>query len=347
MKRVLKNEVKIGNKVIGGNNKILIQSMSTILPSNTNKCIKQIKMLEDAGCDIIRVAIKTKEDAYAIKKLKEKISIPIVADIHFDYELGILSIENGVDKIRFNPGNIGKNENLKKLVDKCIEKNIPVRIGVNSGSLEKKYLKMDIPQYEKAVRSLSHYVRLCEKYGLTNLVLSVKLTNVLDTIKAYELINKKFKYPLHIGLTESGVGSTALIKSSVALGTLINEGIGDTIRVSLTGDPINEVYAAKDILRAFELIDSPNFISCPTCGRTEVNLEKYALEVKDYLKNVNKNINVAVMGCLVNGPGEARDADLGVAFLKTVGVLFKKGVTVFRGTPSEVIEKLKEEIDNY
>ncbi|MBR4237488.1 flavodoxin-dependent (E)-4-hydroxy-3-methylbut-2-enyl-diphosphate synthase [bacterium] len=338
---------KIGNKEIGGDSRILIQSMSTHLPSDKDACIKECLELENAGCDIVRVAIKTKEDAMMIKDIKKAVNVPIVADIHFNYELGIIAIENGVDKIRFNPGNIGSDDKLKALIDKCIEYDIPVRIGVNSGSIEKDIDKLEISNVKKCVLSLERYIEKVKILGLKKIVLSVKLSNVLDTIEAYREISKLYDYPLHIGLTESGVGDDAIIKSSIALGTLIEDGIGDTLRVSLTGNPVREVYAAKGILKSLGLLDSPDLISCPTCGRTEVDLEKYAKEIDTFLKTVDKKITVAVMGCLVNGPGEAKDADMGVAFISKQGVLFKKGVVVFKGTPDEAIEKLKKEIINF
>ena len=348
MRRTETKRIKVGNIYIGGSNHVVIQSMSTKLPHNLDECIKQIKELEDAGCEMVRVAIKDESDAIAISKIKEATHVPIVADIHFNYELGIKAIEAGVDKIRFNPGNIGSDAKLKALVDKCIEHNTPVRIGVNSGSIEQDLLeRSDLSNVDKCVMSLERYIHKCEEFGLTNLVLSIKLSNVLDTIEAYKIISSKYSYPLHIGLTESGVGDNALIKSSIAIGTLLSYGIGDTIRVSLTGDPIKEVYAAKTILKSLGLLDSPDLISCPTCGRTEVDLEKYARIIDDYLVNVHKKITVACMGCLVNGPGEAKDADMGVAFISKRGILFKKGEIIFRGTPSEAIERLKIEIDNF
>ena len=348
MKRNETKRIKVGNFYIGGSDHVVIQSMSTILPSNKEECLKQVIALKNAGCEMVRVAIKTIDDASAISYLKENSDVVIVADIHFDYELGIKAIEAGADKIRFNPGNIGSDEKLKALVDKCIEYNIPVRIGVNHGSIEKDLDERDdLTNVEKCVMSLDRYIKKCEEYGLTNLVLSIKLSNVLDTIEAYKIVSSKYNYPLHIGLTESGVGNNALIKSSIAIGNLLYLGIGDTIRVSLTGDPINEVYAAKTILKSLGLLDSPDLISCPTCGRTEVDLEKYARIIDEYLKNVNKKITVACMGCLVNGPGEAKDADMGVAFISKRGILFKKGKIVFRGTPNDAIEELKKEIDKF
>ncbi len=347
MKRDNTISFKIGNKTIGGSSHILIQSMSTFLPSDKDNCIKQLKKLENAGCEIVRVALLSKADAYAIKDLKKEINIPICCDIHFDYELGVLAIENGADKIRFNPGNIGSDSNLKALIDKCIEYSVPVRIGVNSGSIEKEYLNEDLSNIEKCVLSLKKYVKKVEDLGLKNIVLSIKLSSVTDTIEAYKEISNMFDYPLHVGLTESGIGDNALIKSSIAIGTILNEGIGNTIRVSLTGDPINEIYAAKTILKSLNLYSGPNLISCPTCGRTEVDLYSYAKEIDDFLKNIDKKIDVAVMGCLVNGPGEAKDADMGVAFIKTKGILFKKGEIVFRGTPKDAIEMLKKEILNF
>ena len=344
MMRKNTKEIKIGNKYIGGSNKILIQSMSTFLPSEFDECTNEIERLINAGCDIVRVAVKTLEDAKYIKKLKERFDVIIVADIHFNYELGIEAIKSDVDKIRFNPGNIGSDEKIQALIEKCIEYDVPVRIGVNSGSIEKDIDSLDISTVEKCVMSLDKYIKKVENLGLKNIVLSLKLSDTLDTIEAYEKISKMYDYPLHIGLTESGIGDNALIKSSIALGTLLREGIGDTIRVSLTGDPVREVYAAKSILKSLKLIKSPDLISCPTCGRTEVDLEKYALEIDEFLKNINKDIKVAVMGCLENGPGEAKDADMGVAFIKTQGVLFKKGVVVYKGTPDLAIQEVKKAI---
>lgn len=339
--------IKIGNRCLGGDNPILIQSMSTYLPRDTENSINEILKLEKAGCEIIRVAVKDMVDATAIKELKSKIHIPIVADIHFNYELGIEAINSGVDAIRFNPGNIGKDESLKKLVDKAIETNTPVRIGVNSGSINPKFKNSNLSNVDKAVESLKYYVSLCEKYGLTNLVLSIKMSSTLETIEAYEKISKLYDYPLHLGVTEAGLSDNAIIKSSIALGYLLSEGIGDTIRVSITGDPIREVTSAKSILRALNLHNSPDLISCPTCGRTEIDLEYYAKEVEKELEGINKNIKVAVMGCLVNGPGEAKEADLGVAFITGRGVFFKKGEVVYSGTIDEAIDKLKEELKQY
>ena len=347
MKRRKTRVVKVGNKYIGGDYPILIQSMSTYLPSEYDECLKEIKALENEGCELVRVAVKTIEDARMIKKIKENVSIPIVADIHFDYLLGIEAIEAGVDGIRFNPGNIGADENLKKLVDSAIAHNTPVRIGVNSGSLNPKFKNTDMPIVDKAVESLKYYVSLCEEYGLTNLVLSIKMSSTLETIEAYEKVSQIYDYPLHLGVTEAGMGDNAITKSAIALGNLLLLGIGDTIRVSITGNPLREVTAAKDILRALNLHNSADLISCPTCGRTEIDLEHYASLVNERIKHIKKNIKVAVMGCIVNGPGEAREADLGVAFVSGQGVLFKKGKTVFRGTIDEAIDELSKELKEY
>ena len=347
MKRKVTKVIKIGNRYLGGDNPILIQSMSTYLPRDIDNCASEILRLEEAGCEIIRVAVKDMVDAISIKELKKRIHIPLVADIHFNYELGIKSIESGVDAIRFNPGNIGKDESLKKLVEKAIETNTPVRIGVNSGSLNPKFKNSDLSIVDKAVESLKYYVSLCEEYGLKNIVLSIKMSSTLDTIEAYEKVSRLFDYPLHLGVTEAGLSDNAIIKSSIALGELLNEGIGDTIRVSITGDPLREVTSAKSILRALNLHNSPDLISCPTCGRTEIDLEYYAKEVEKELEGINKNIKVAVMGCLVNGPGEAKEADLGVAFITGHGVFFKKGEVVYSGTIDEAINKLKEELKEY
>ena len=344
MKRIEKQIVKVGNVYMGGTYPIRIQSMSTYLPKDIENCVSEILRLEDAGCEIVRVAVKDKEDALMIKELKKRIHIPLIADIHFDYELGLIAIEAGVDGIRFNPGNIGSDEKLKKLVDKAIESNTPVRIGVNSGSLNPHFKNSNLSMVDKAVESLKYYVSLCEEYGLTNLVLSIKMSSALETIEAYEKISKLYNYPLHLGVTEAGVGDNAIVKSSIALGMLLSEGIGDTIRISITGDPVREVEVAKDLLRSLDLHDSPDLISCPTCGRTEIDLLKYANIVNEFLKTIHTHIKVAVMGCIVNGPGEAREADYGVAFVEGRGVCFKKGKTIFTGTIDEAIDKLKEEI---
>lgn len=346
MKRTETISFKIKDKIIGGQNKVLIQSMSTYLPRDLDNIIKQLKDLEKAGADILRFAVKGDEDIINIPLIKKEISIPLVADIHFNYELGIKAIEAGVDKIRFNPGNIGCDSNLKKLIDKAIEYDIPVRIGVNSGSIEKEYLERnDLTNVEKCVLSLKKYVLKAEELGLKKIVLSIKLSNPIDAIEAYERISKEFRYPLHIGLTESGIGTDAIIKSTSTLAPLLKEGLGDTIRVSLTGDPIQEVIVAKEILKSLNLLDGPDLISCPTCGRTEVNLEIYANILKDYLHTINKKIRVACMGCMVNGPGEAKDADIGIAFLGKTGVIFKKDQIIEKGEPMEMINKLKSIIE--
>lgn len=347
MERKRTKVIKVNNKYLGGDNPILVQSMSTYLPKELDLCAKEILRLEDAGCDIVRVAVKDIEDAKKIKELKELIHIPLIADIHFNYELGIIAIDSGVDGIRFNPGNIGKDESLKALVDKAIKTNTPVRIGVNSGSIHPKFLKSNDSLVDKAINSLKYYVDLCEEYGLKDIVLSIKMSSTLETIEAYEKVSKLYNYPIHLGVTEAGVGDNAIIKSSIALGYLLNEGIGDTIRVSITGDPIREVTSAISILRALNLHDSIDLISCPTCGRTEIDLEKYAKEIESYTRGIHKKLRVAVMGCIVNGPGEAREADMGVAFVSGKGVLFKKGKTCFTGTIDEAIEELKKEIDLY
>ena len=336
--------VKIGNIYIGGSDHIVVQSMSTKLPSNTSEALKESKRLIKAGCELIRFAVKTVEDAKAFSILRKELNVPLVADIHFDYKLGIEAIRNGAHGIRFNPGNIGKDSNLKALVDECIKYDIPVRIGVNSGSINPKFLNTNLPTVDKAVESLKYYVKLSEEYGLKNIVLSIKMSNVNEMIEAYEKVSNVFNYPLHLGLTEAGYGRDAIIKSTSALSILLNKGIGDTIRVSLTGDPVKEVIVGRKILSSLNLIDAPDLISCPTCGRTEVNLEQYAKKVSKMLEKVNKKITVAVMGCVVNGPGEAREADLGVAFIFKEGVVFKKGEVIFKGTPDEALDKLKEEI---
>jgi len=346
MKRTETKSFKIKDTLIGGQNKVLIQSMSTYLPRDLDNIISQLKALENAGCDIIRFAVKSEEDIENIPKIKKVIHVPLVADIHFNYELGIKAIEAGIDKIRFNPGNIGEDSNLKQLVLKAIEHDTPVRIGVNSGSIEKEFLERnDLTNVQKCVLSLKKYVHKAEELGLNKIVLSVKLSNPLDTIEAYNIIANEFPFPLHLGLTESGIGTDAIIKSTSTLAPLLYAGIGDTIRVSLTGDPVQEVLVAKEILKSLNLLDGPDLISCPTCGRTEVNLEIYANILKDYLHTINKKIRVACMGCMVNGPGEAKDADIGIAFLGKTGVIFKKDNIIAKGEPLAMINKLKELIE--
>ncbi|HCD09272.1 MAG TPA: 4-hydroxy-3-methylbut-2-en-1-yl diphosphate synthase [Thermoanaerobacter sp.] len=340
-------EVKIGNKKIGGNNPILVQSMTNTDTHDIEKTIEQIKRLEAEGCDIIRVAVPDIKAAEAIKEIKKNINIPLVADIHFDYRLAIKSIENGADKIRINPGNIGREENIKKVVEIAKEKGIPIRIGVNSGSLEKEILhKYKGVTAEAVVESALKNVLILEKLGFYDIVISLKTTNVPLTIEAYKLASSKVDYPLHVGITEAGTIEAGTIKSAIGIGTLLYLGIGDTIRVSLTGDPVHEVRVGRQILRSLGLLkEGVEIISCPTCGRTKIDLIRLAEEVEKRTRNIKKPLKVAVMGCAVNGPGEAKEADIGIAGGDGEGVIFKKGKVYKKVKEEELVEELMKEIE--
>ena len=343
-------EVKIGNKTIGGGNPIAIQSMTNTKTEDVEATVAQIKELEAAGCDMIRCAVPTMEAAEALAKIKEQISIPLVADIHFDYKLAIAAMENGADKIRINPGNIGSTENVKAVVDVAKEKNIPIRVGVNSGSLEKPILeKYGKVTAEGIVESALDKVKIIEDLGYDNLVISIKSSDVMMCVKAHELIAKETDHPLHVGITESGTITSGNIKSSIGLGLILNQGIGDTIRVSLTGEPLEEIKSAKLILKTLGLRSGGiSVVSCPTCGRTEIDLIGLANKVENMVtKYDDLNIKVAVMGCVVNGPGEAREADIGIAGGKGEGLLIKKGEIIKKVPESELINVLEEELKTW
>ena len=343
-------EVKIGNKVIGAGNPIMIQSMTNTKTEDVEATVAQIKELEAAGCDIIRCAVPTMEAAEALAKIKEQINIPLVADIHFDYKLAIAAMENGADKIRINPGNIGSIENVKAVVDVAKEKNIPIRVGVNSGSLEKPILeKYGKVTAEGIVESALDKVKIIEGLGYDNLVISIKSSDVMMCVKAHELIAEKTNHPLHVGITESGTITSGNIKSSIGLGLILNQGIGDTIRVSLTGEPLEEIKSAKLILKTLGLRSGGiSVVSCPTCGRTEIDLIGLANKVENMVtKYDNLNIKVAVMGCVVNGPGEAREADIGIAGGKGEGLLIKKGEIIKKVPEEELVSVLEEELKNW
>ncbi len=344
---MLTKEVKIGDRVIGAGNDVLIQSMCNVKTHDYEKCIEQILSLEEAGCDIIRVAVPNAESAKAISKIKPKINIPIVADIHFDYKLALESIENGIDKIRINPGNIGSEEGIKLLAKKANEMNIPIRIGVNGGSLEKDILeKYSHPTPEAMVESAKRHIAILNKFDFDNIVVSLKASNVKNTIDVYRLASKEFNYPLHLGVTEAGTYLSGTVKSAMGIGALLNEKIGDTIRVSLTDDPVNEVIVAREILKSLDMLsDSAKMVSCPTCARCNINLIELAKKVEKYLQNVKKPINVAVMGCVVNGPGEAKEADIGIAGGLGNGILFKKGEIIKKVEEEKLFEVLVEEIE--
>lgn len=347
MNREQTKTIQIGNQVIGGGNPILIQSMCNTKTEDVERTVEQILLLEQAGCDIIRVAVPTKEAAMALAKIKPRISIPLVADIHFDYQLALLSVENGADKIRINPGNIGSEDKLKAVVLACKKNNIPIRVGVNSGSLEKYILeKYGKPCAEALVESALLNIQMIEKYDYDQIVCSIKSSDVLETVEAYQLASNQTHYPLHLGITEAGTYFSGTIKSSIGLGLMLASGIGDTIRVSLTGDPIEEVRVAQNILQSLRLYrNKVEIISCPTCGRTEINLIDIANAVEQRCGHLKKNIKIAVMGCVVNGPGEAREADIGIAGGKGVGILFKKGVIIKTVPENELLEALIEEVE--
>ena len=338
--------IKIGDKVIGGGNPILIQSMTNTRTDDVEKTVAQINELTAKGCDIIRCAVPDENAAKAIKEIKKRISIPLVADIHFDYKLAIMAIENGADKIRINPGNIGDETKVKAVVDKAKEYNIPIRVGVNSGSLEKdiiaKYGKVTA---EGIVESALAKVKMIEDMGYDNLVISIKSSDVTMCIKAHELIATKTNYPLHVGITESGTIISGNIKSSIGLGIILNQGIGDTIRVSLTGSPVEEIKSAKLILRTLGLRKGGiEVVSCPTCGRTRIDLIGLANQVENMVQDIDMDIKVAVMGCVVNGPGEAKEADIGVAGGIGEGLIIKKGEIVKKVPEEQLLSELKEHI---
>lgn len=339
--------IKIRDLKIGGGNPIIIQSMTNTPTWDIEKTVEQIKKLEKVGCQLVRVTVNNKEAAESIKYIKEKVKVPLVADIHFDYKLALLAMENGIDKLRINPGNIGDEKKIKEVVLKAKERNIPIRIGVNSGSIEKHILE----KYGKVtsngmVESALYHIKLLEKYGFYDIVISLKSSNVRMMVDAYRKLSAICSYPLHLGVTEAGTAFQGAIKSSIGIGSLLLDGIGDTIRVSLTEDPVEEIKVAKEILKVIGLTEKgTEIISCPTCGRTEINLIKLAHEVEDYFKEYDKKIKIAVMGCVVNGPGEAKEADYGVAGGKGVGVLFKKGKIIKKVDEKDILKELKKMIE--
>ena len=341
--------VQIGNVKIGGGNPIAIQSMTNTKTEDVDATVAQIHALEKAGCEIIRCAVPTIEAAEALGKIKKQIHIPLVADIHFDYRLAIAAIENGADKIRINPGNIGDASRVQAVVDKAKEHGIPIRVGVNSGSLEKNLVeKYGGVTAEGLVESAMDKVHMIEEMGYDNLVVSIKSSDVLMCVKAHELIADQCKYPLHVGITESGTLLAGNIKSSIGLGLILHQGIGDTIRVSLTGDPVEEVRAANVILKSLGLKKGGiSVVSCPTCGRTQIDLIGLATKVEKMVADFDLDLKVAVMGCVVNGPGEAREADIGIAGGKGEGLLIKKGEIVRKMPESELLDALREELENW
>ena len=341
--------IKIGDKLIGGGNPILIQSMTNTRTEDIKDTIAQIHRLEQAGCDIIRCTVPTMEAAKAVAQIKKEIKIPLVADIHFDYKMAIAAIENGADKIRINPGNIGNQDRVQAVVSAAKERNIPIRIGVNSGSLEKNLIeKYHGVTAEGIVESALDKVKMVEDLGYENLVVSIKSSDVMMCVKAHELLAQQTQYPLHVGITEAGTVTSGNIKSALGLGIILNQGIGDTIRVSLTGDPVEEIKSAKLILRTLGLRKGGiEVVSCPTCGRTRIDLISLATKVEDMVQDIPLDIKVAVMGCVVNGPGEAREADIGIAGGDGEGLLIKHGEIIKKVPEQELLNVLREELLNW
>jgi len=339
--------IKIGNRIIGGESPILVQSMTNRYTGDLKKTLNQIRELEKAGCEIVRIAIPNKKSCENIPILKEKVNIPIVADIHYSYRLAVGAIEAGADKIRINPGNIGKKENIAKIVKKAKEKGIPIRIGINAGSLEKAlWKKYGGPVPNALVESTLKNIEIVESFGFHNIVLSIKSSSVLDTIEANRLISVETDYPIHLGVTEAGPIGSGTIRTTAGLSTLLYLGIGDTIRVSLTGNPVEEVRVGYRILQSLEMREyGPLIISCPTCGRMEIDLPALVKKVEERVSNIQQNIKIAIMGCVVNGPGEARMADVGIAGGKGVGIVFRKGKIVKEVPEAELLDALLQEIE--
>ena len=347
MERRVTKKIKAGNTFIGGDSRITVQSMLNVPSTDIEGSVRQSQELEKAGCDIIRIAVPDMDAVKLIPAIKEKVSVPIVADIHFDYRLALESAAAGIDKIRINPGNIGDDSRVKQVADECRRRNIPIRIGVNSGSLEKHILEQyGRPSPQALCDSALYHASLLEKFDFDNIVLSMKSSNVDFMKQAYELAAERCIYPLHLGVTEAGTERMGIIKSAIGIGSLLLEGIGDTIRVSLTDEPVKEVYAAKDILKAMGLNNEGiKFISCPTCGRTRIDLIGLAKQAEERLKDCKKNITVAIMGCAVNGPGEAREADIGIAGGHGTGLIFKKGEIIKKVPEEALLDELIKEIE--
>ncbi len=339
--------IKCGGLYIGGDNPITVQSMTTTNPADVNNTVEQIKKLENAGCDIVRIAIPNMEAAKSINEIKKQTNIPLVADIHFDYKLALESIKQGIDKLRLNPGNIGESKKVQEVVRLAKKKNIPIRIGVNAGSLEKSILdKYGYPTAEGMVESALRHVAILEDLNFTDIVISLKASDIKLTLDAYKLISKKVNYPLHVGITEAGTIWAGTIKSSAGIGALLLMGIGDTIRVSLTGDPVEEIKVGRQLLKSLGIIQNEvTIISCPTCGRCNIDLISIANEVEEKLGKLRKPIKIAVMGCVVNGPGEAKDADIGIAGGQGSAILFKKGEIIKKIEEDKIIDILMEEIE--
>lgn len=340
-----KRTVRVADLTLG-DGIIYIQSMLNVPASNVDGSVRQAVQLEKAGCEIVRAAIPTLEDVRLIPAIKSAVNIPLVADIHFDYRIALAAVEAGVDKVRINPGNIGSADRVKAVADACKERGVPIRIGVNSGSLEKELLqKYGSPTAEALVESAAGHIKLLNDCDFDNIVVSIKSSDVRLMIEAYRLFAKRFDYPLHLGVTEAGTERMGIIKSAMGIGSLLCDGIGDTIRVSLTADPVREIYAAKDILKACGIGGGVQIVSCPTCGRTKIDLIGLASQVEELCRDIDKDIKIAVMGCVVNGPGEAREADLGIAGGDGVGLIFKKGEILRKVPEDKLLSELKKEIE--
>ena len=339
--------VRVGNLVIGGNEEIVIQSMTTTKTHDVEATVAEINRLEEAGCQIVRVACPKEEDALAIPEIKKRINIPLVVDIHFDYKLALLAIEGGADKIRINPGNIGRREKVEAVVNACKEKGIPIRIGVNAGSLEKHIIKKyGFPTADGMVESAMHHIKILEELDFHDIIVSMKASDVHLAIEAYTKIAELIDYPLHLGITESGTLFAGTVKSSAGLGAILSKGIGNTMRISLSADPVEEVKVGRELLKTFGLAsNAATLIACPTCGRIEIDLISIANEVEDYIADVKAPLKVAVLGCAVNGPGEAREADIGIAGARGEGLLFMHGKTVRKVPEETMVDELKMEID--
>jgi (E)-4-hydroxy-3-methylbut-2-enyl-diphosphate synthase len=340
-------KIFVGDVQIGGQNKVVIQTMTMTKTDDIENVIKEINTMATAGAEIVRLAIVDEQDADALKEIKRRTNVPLVADIHFNYKLALKAIENGIDKIRINPGNIGDDTKIKAVVDACKEKHIPIRIGINGGSLEKHIVDEYGVTAKGMVESAKYHVALLEKYHFTNIVLSLKSSHIDTSVEAYRLASKLFPYPLHLGITEAGTKFGGTVKSAAGLGILLYEGIGDTIRISLSADPLEEIKVAKELLSAFDLYKKPKLISCPTCGRLQYPMFDLVDKVEAYLETIDTDITVAIMGCAVNGPGEARAADIGVAGGKNEGLLFRNGEIIKKIPQEKLYEALIEEINQY
>lgn len=349
MLRTETRSIRVRDLMIGGNEHVVIQSMCNTRTKDIEKTVAQILQLEACGCELVRMAIIDEEDAKAIREIRNRTHIPLVADIHYDYRLAIAAVENGIDKIRLNPGNIGSKENVQAVVNVCKQHHIPIRIGINSGSLEKDiHEKYGKPTAAGMMESAKRHVAILEELDFHDICLSFKSSDPLLCIEAYRLASNTFPYPLHLGVTEAGTFIGSAIKSSMALGTLLNEGIGDTIRISVNGDPVNEITIVKQLLKCCGLLkNTPNLIACPTCGRTAWDMQPVVNEIESFLTTIDCDINVAIKGCAVNGPGEAKHADIAIAGGKQEGLLIKKGVVIEKLPQDEIVERLKQEIRSF